>query len=583
MEVAVNLSVIAGDSSLESVINKVIAGEKGAKSQLIDTLANHIVDHYHIVTSPQWNLYCYANGVYVECENDVRQLIEEYGSFYGVSHHITTRVVNEIIEKVKRLTYRSPADLEPSRWYLALENGLLNVKKWVTEGELTLEEYNPKVFKRAKINAEFTPPPEGMNEDNWFEYGPKLCPNIHNAFVSWVGPNNARLLYEIVGYCLWPDYPIHVAFMLVGEGSNGKSTFINLLRTFLGHGNYASIPLQLLTTNRFLIGELYGKLANVFPDLPKTPLINTGIFKALTGQDEVYADIKHKKGFSFVNYAKMICSANELPAVTDNTYAFWRRWVVVEFPNRFPPDPNFIHTFTTRDELNGLLIMTLHALRALLKRGSFTVVGDFKETWLRRANSVYAFIQDMVEFCGDTRDCYTPKDELYAAYADWCADNDVTAVSQTKFTQEFKRLTGSKARLGKVREGGKLTRVWYGVRLKYEVAEEEEPVGLQQYLEVRGTPETETKDHEDRHESRPEELAQTPDKTPSPPLAKPEATTIVGRILIVKGCVEESVLFEEAEKQGLTKDEAEAALAKLISLGLVEEVPYGSTTQYCPK
>lgn len=585
------LTVMVNDDELLSLAEKLDEGKKGAKSQFIDGLANHIADNFRIVTTPQWEIYCYENGVYVECENALKQLIEEYGSAYDVSHHISTRLVNEVIEKVKRLTYRSPAQLEESRWYLALENGLLDIRKWVNTGELRLEEFNPGIFKTARINAELREAPEGMNENNWFDYGSKLCPAIHNAFISWVGKENARLLYEIVGYCLYPDYPIHVAFMLVGEGSNGKSTFINLLRTFLGRGNYASVPLQQLTTNRFLIGELYGKLANLFPDLPKAPLVNTGIFKALTGQDEIYADVKHKRGFSFVNYAKMIFSANELPEVSDNTFAFWRRWIVIEFPNKFDGDPNFIRTLTTPDELAGLLLMALHALRALLKRGKFSISDNFKEMWLRRANSVYGFMQDAVEFCEDLRNCYTPKDELYARYSDWCGDNGIVAVSQTKFTQEFKRLAGSKARLGYIRLNGRLTRVWYGVTLKYGEEGEEPAGGLADYLKLG---ESETKQEEqqltqatltdskesDAKEGIPESEQTEKEEKPSQP--SKDIISFVGK-LILNGCIDEESIKEKAKENGFDEDAVVETLGKLISLGLIDELEDNGRTKYCPR
>ena len=478
----ITLSVVANDVGILDAADDLKNGRRAAKARLIDNLANHLVEHFKLATTPLWNLYCYTGSIYRECENEVRSLIESYGRAYNISEYINKNVVNEVIDKVKRLTYIGTARIERSKWWLALRNGLLNIKAWVEDGQVELKEYDPAVFKTAYINAELREIPDGMDVDNWFEYGPKLCPNIHKAFIDWVGPENARVLYEIVGYTLWPDYPLHIAIMLVGEGSNGKSTFLTLLRTFLGRGNYVSIPLQTLTTNRFIIGDLYGKLANLFPDLPKAPLINTGIFKALTGQDEVYADVKHKKGFTFINYAKMIFSANELPEVKDQTYAFWRRWVVVEFPNRFEPNPDFINQLTTDDELAGLLIMALHALRDLLRRKQFTINGNFKEYWMRRANTVYAFVQDVIEACTNLTECWISATDLYNAYVAYCEDNDVEAYTQTKFTIELKRLLGGRIKAARKKVDGKLTRGYFGIRLKPPYGQEEEPEGLEEWM-----------------------------------------------------------------------------------------------------
>ncbi len=54
----------------------------------------------------------------------------------------------------------------------------------------------------------------------------------------------------------------------------------------------------------------------------------------LTGEDEICADRKFRDPICSKNYTKLIFSADELPEVINQTYAFWRRWIVVEFSNR---------------------------------------------------------------------------------------------------------------------------------------------------------------------------------------------------------------------------------------------------------
>jgi Predicted ATPase len=90
-------------------------------------------------------------------------------------------------------------------------------------------------------------------------------------------------------------------------------------------------------------GYLRGKLANIFADLPSDALRNTG--KVLTGNDRITADRKHRDPIRFTNYAKLIFSCNQLPKVYDMTLAFWRRWLVIQFPNIFPPNEEFRKKF----------------------------------------------------------------------------------------------------------------------------------------------------------------------------------------------------------------------------------------------
>ena len=71
--------------------------------------------------------------------------------------------------------------------------------------------------------------------------------------------------------------------MLYGEGQNGKSTFINLIKKFLGEKNVSNVPIQKLERDKFAVASLHGKLANLHSDLPKTALREASVFKQLTG------------------------------------------------------------------------------------------------------------------------------------------------------------------------------------------------------------------------------------------------------------------------------------------------------------
>ena len=168
------------------------------------------------------------------------------------------------------------------------------------------------------------------------KYNPNAdCPKIKEFINQIMREEDVVVLQELAGYCLWKDYPIQKAFALVGEGSNGKSTFLRLLTKLLGKENVSSISLQDLVNNRFAVANLYGKLANIFADLPPEILKDTAKFKMLTGGDIITAEKKFKNPFKFYNYAKLIFSCNRLPVTYDDTTAFFRRWVIINFPNTF--------------------------------------------------------------------------------------------------------------------------------------------------------------------------------------------------------------------------------------------------------
>jgi putative DNA primase/helicase len=210
--------------------------------------------------------------------------------------------------------------------------------------------------------------------------------------------------------------------------------------------------------------------------LPPKPIQYTGIFKALTGEDWISAPRKFRGSLYMRNYAKLIFSTNELPEVSDQTYAFWRRWIVIEFPNKFEDDPNFFERTFTPELVEKIIALSILAFWCVWQRRAFSVKGsarDFKEAWMRRVNSVYAYITIGVEErrLALDKEAYTPASDLYEDYVSWAKTNDAKIVEKATFTKELERFFGITKK--RVREEGRLLYVYQGVKLLEK--EEEEP------------------------------------------------------------------------------------------------------------
>lgn len=377
------------------------------KSQIIEILIKYFESKYRFVTTQEGTLYAYDSDkrFYVPYEEKIKREIREIAEEANLVGIITRYVVNEVVSHLKERSYRSYDELRSSKYWIGLSNGfIIDMKTWITEGKLVVRPSTPDIFVRTRINAPFnrgkfeSALKKVNNGADWLDVAKELCPKIHAAFESWVEPENVRGLYEIIGYTLYPEYPLHKMFMLLGNGANGKSTYGRLIERFLGKENVSHVSLQDLVEHRFMRVHLVGKLANIYPDIPKRPIKETGVLKALTGEDTLAIDVKHRKGFEYLNYAKMIFSANELPKVSDDTYGYWRRWIVVKFTNRFDgakADPMFLEKISTREELEGLLVVVLLALRDVIEKREFSIKGDVKELWLREVDSVYAFLKDL--------------------------------------------------------------------------------------------------------------------------------------------------------------------------------------------
>ncbi|MBA7474715.1 hypothetical protein ES707_10069 [subsurface metagenome] len=324
-----------------------------------------------------------------------------------------------------------------------------------------------------------TPLPEWfiLSRVPW-KYDPEAtCPAIEKFISEIVHAEDVPVIQELFGYCLLNEYPYAKAWMMFGAGANGKSTLLELLKRFLGEENVSNVALQDLLGRRFAPAELYGKLANILADLTSKALQHTGMFKMLTGRDRIMAEKKYQHPFYYMNYAKLVYSANEMPDTKDLTHAFWRRWIMIDFPNRFEgddADPEILDKITIPGEMSGLLNWALAGMRRVWANNGFTETStttQVQEKWRRLTSSVYAFLEDrtMKHVSNEV-----PKDVMYAAYAEWCQGLDLTATTKTTFSQEMPRWRpGVLATRPRIR--GKRIWCWRGIQLKGEVDPEEAP------------------------------------------------------------------------------------------------------------
>lgn len=425
--------------------------------EIITELLRGFISYYmaktFVVNDNILGLYCYDGKRYVECDTLASEYLHRNYDAYALDKH-NIRYVSMEKEFRARLRASTIYPLITNKLMISFNNGVLDWSE-LLNGNLmnAFMSHDPElvVFNHINHNLRFDLLSKSLvglekytlplGSEKIHEIASSLCPKTLKAFKEWVG-DKWILLYEIIGFTLYPKYDIHKAIMLVGEGSNGKSTYLRLVEKILGKENTVSISLQELTdeSNRFAIASLHNKLANIYPDLPNKPLGSTGRFKILTGEDMISADRKFRDRITFVNYAKLLFSANQLPPVTDMTTAFWRRWLVIEFPNQFPPNPNFFYETFTEQEIEGVIVVSILAFRDAFYRRKFSfeeTESDYKELWLKNTNTVYAFIKDMTIQDTESR---IETNELYQLYVKYCSENDLEPVTKRTFTIELERL-----------------------------------------------------------------------------------------------------------------------------------------------
>lgn len=271
------------------------------------------------------------------------------------------------------------------------------------------------------------------------------CPNI-DGFLRQVLPEDCiEFMYELIGYCLLTENPFRKSVLFLGRGANGKSTLLRLIVALLGRQNCAYVPLQVLAENRFAPAQLYGKLANVCGDLDSRAVKRSDLFKQVTGGDTIMAEHKNKDPFHFTSFATPIFSANEAPASDDQTDAWFDRWVIVPFNNRFEgtsDDPHVLARLVTADEMSGLLRHAIDGLRRLMLRGRFELPESVKAEnarYRREIDTVRTFVED--ECTLDPTESID-RSELFKRYIEWCRSSRRIPVTNSRFYQSLQQEYG---------------------------------------------------------------------------------------------------------------------------------------------
>ena len=297
-----------------------------------------------------------------------------------------TRLLNQTFANIRYETYleRNEFTLDPQ--YIPVQNGILWVHQIENEWIIDIGENTSELYVTSRIPTPYDPDAECPR---WLKFLNEILSGQEKE-IYW--------LQEYVGYCLYRTWNWDKVIMLLGDGDNGKSTLLEVIRALVGAENCPTIGLYDLCNGRWYLAELYLKLANIDADTATKDLENTSKFKTATGGDQIMGERKGKNPFFFNSYCKHFMSANNMPYCYDDTDAFYRRWFVIKFFEQFPEgdprrDPQLGEKLL--NELSGILNWALCGLLRLLKNNGFTnppTTEEVKAEWNRLSNPLYAFI-----------------------------------------------------------------------------------------------------------------------------------------------------------------------------------------------
>jgi len=304
-------------------------------------------------------------------------------------------------------------------------------KTWIQFKNKIYDIHTGEEFEATPEYFVTNPIPYELHKEKFME-----TPTIDEIFEEWVGKAHAQTLYEILAYCLIPDYPVHRLFCLIGSGLNGKSCFLRLLKKFIGQSNVTATELDTLINSRFEVTRLYKKLVCLMGETNFSEMSKTSIIKKLTGQDTIGFEYKNKTPFEDENYAKIIIATNNLPSTTDKTLGFYRRWLIIDFPNRFSEKEDILNKIP-EEEYECLALKCAHLLKDLLDKREFTNEGSIEERTQRYEDKSNPFDkfwkENVIEGTG-----FIWKHEFKARLQEWCVMHRARELGEVTIAKEMK-------------------------------------------------------------------------------------------------------------------------------------------------
>ena len=328
--------------------------------------------------------------------------------------------IKETYENI-RIKMASKNEL-PDADFINLKNGLFNIKTY------EFCAHTPDIFTVNQLDCEYD---EAAYSEDVYETIESLACNNEDIIT---------LLIQMLGYFLVGDCRFQKSFILLGNGRNGKSMFLEMIRNWLGDDNCSSLALEDLS-ERFRTAELVGKMINIGDDSGHNLLQNTAIFKKLVTGDSITVERKNQNPFKYSNRAKLIFAANALPPTTDKSEGFFRRCIIIPFNAVYREtdpkyDANKLDKLITTDAKNYLFLLAVEGLKSLMKNKKFDepdatkVISDYYEL---SNNNVLMWFNSVEETFDDIKSAFTN-------YLLYCTNSGYKPVSIGKFKQEYDKL-----------------------------------------------------------------------------------------------------------------------------------------------
>ena len=329
----------------------------------------------------------------------------------------------ETVKYILNYLYDDTVEFNTNPYAIVFKNGVLDIST------NSFEDMTPTHLESIQINCSYIQPKQpNATVDEFFH----TATNGDKAI--------EQLLYEAIGYAMLKTNELQLAFMLVGIGRNGKSTYLDLVKAILGRGNYGSISFKDLQSN-FRASMLIGKLASFAGDVSNQPIQDSELVKSIIAGEEVTMEQKYKDATTMELFSTMFYACNTLPRTPDTTEGFYRRFCIIPFVADLTKvskvdGMNFKRKLLSPDALDYVAYKAVQAITNVLNNTrEFTepqAVKEMKQAYKVDNSTILSWFKE--SFKNDINLLKQKKlTEAYLNYCNWCEDCNRNHVSRTTF------------------------------------------------------------------------------------------------------------------------------------------------------
>ena len=294
---------------------------------------------------------------------------------------------------------------------------------YILDGE-TVIPHSSQSFTPYLLDVDYDPKAKNADVDNFLN------------FLTCNRPDLRLVIEEMIGHILMTQGFPHKVFFFIGEkGSNGKSTFLEMLNNFI----------QDLGTNISLenfndptsVGELEGKLVNIGDDIDASFLEKSMNFKTLASGNTIMIRPIYQRPYRLKNRATLIFTANDMPTFKDKTGGIARRLIIIPCDNEVTKaDFKMDEKLSTENARSYLLNLGLQGLQRIQANGGKLTdshtIDDMIEDYMTETDSIRSYLKEF------TVSEELPVAAVYEDYKKHCEQIGQKPFSQTKFTQRLK-------------------------------------------------------------------------------------------------------------------------------------------------